>query len=964
VRLADDSRGRVPFAFVGVVLLVSSASFAAAVGTQTTPETNDPTRAAEEATAVARTALERAVSRASRRAARNPVIEPANTTVGRVIDNRTAFDDYLRIRVYLAARDVLGRATTTVGDTRAAVTLPAVTDAESLRRAKRSVRIEALPGERPRIAVTFRNASVVVRQDGRVLERRQYAPTVAVETPVMALHRRTEVFERRLTNSPDKGGLAARVTGRLAALAWTRGLAQYGGAPISNVVATRHLEVVTNGALLDVQRAVFGRSDPAGERAHTFAGERVAGTDMTAGITNAEWTEEVLGQAGGRPVDATVSLAGHRAIQEHRPPLTVGINRTADTAFVKVASGEPSGLDRVVDDIYTAEAGLRARSQVVAHNRTGAIRPGSGNWTLLGVTNTTNTTVTPADASPLQSADGRHRLASFARTVTVTRRTVRTWLRGGRVRQTVSVKRTRHLVRAGVFGRHATSTDAPRRGIRTPHRPGGPLDGRNFAGVRERAIERLLDDRGLSETVRQAVRGPIDRGPVSINVPPPEGIETWLYRDLAVLRERVRDVSVAVDRRSALTGNPTDRLLERFRTRRDSLLRIPESYPGAAAKARVAARVRYLDTIEAVLERRASRTESFRSRLWTELDGHGVSASTLLDRLDTPGSRSNVSVETAATGVRGTPPYLTTSAVTPDHTDAVDGRYYPLVARNRNLFAAPGGDVATEVAKVIVRREPRTVRLLTAGRALRAANHTLSATHRTVRRIDGRSLRERRNRLVDATSDTLDTVRERLRGVAVPNSNGATTVGDRSAVDAGLGEWGSLHERALAAANGSLADAVARRALPDSAGGVRHDRMRLRLRVALVAAVRDTGVEAATVGPVDNATTEIARAAVAGGVEAAADSWTGRAARPSLSGLPLAPLPGWWYATLNVWTATIRGRYARFAVSAPAGSPVPSRNLTYVRRSATVTVDVDDDGTAEKLGRNRPVSFDIDGDGR
>jgi hypothetical protein len=79
------------------------------------------------------------------------------------------------------------------------------------------------------------------------------------------------------------------------------------------------------------------------------------------------------------------------------------------------------------------------------------------------------------------------------------------------------------------------------------------------------------------------------------------------------------------------------------------------------------------------------------------------------------------------------------------------------------------------------------------------------------------------------------------------------------------------------------------------------------------------------------------------------------------SGLPLAPPFIGWYATVNVWWVTVKGEYARFAVTASHGPPsAPGATTRYVREDAEITRDVDGDGTAERLGDNTAISFRAD----
>jgi hypothetical protein len=79
------------------------------------------------------------------------------------------------------------------------------------------------------------------------------------------------------------------------------------------------------------------------------------------------------------------------------------------------------------------------------------------------------------------------------------------------------------------------------------------------------------------------------------------------------------------------------------------------------------------------------------------------------------------------------------------------------------------------------------------------------------------------------------------------------------------------------------------------------------------------------------------------------------------AGLPVAPLPGLWYATVNLWHVQVKGEYARFAVSVPHGTPdIPGGRFQYVRDGSRVRLDVDGDGRPETLGRAGRVGFDVE----
>jgi hypothetical protein len=76
------------------------------------------------------------------------------------------------------------------------------------------------------------------------------------------------------------------------------------------------------------------------------------------------------------------------------------------------------------------------------------------------------------------------------------------------------------------------------------------------------------------------------------------------------------------------------------------------------------------------------------------------------------------------------------------------------------------------------------------------------------------------------------------------------------------------------------------------------------------------------------------------------------------AGLPVAPVPGYWVATLNLWHVTVRGEYGRLIVRSRRGRP-PHGTLSYIRDGRGVRLDVDGDADTEHLGRAERISFDV-----
>jgi hypothetical protein len=314
--------------------------------------------------------------------------------------------------------------------------------------------------------------------------------------------------------------------------------------------------------------------------------------------------------------------------------------------------------------------------------------------------------------------------------------------------------------------------------------------------------------------------------------------------------------------------------------------------------------------------------------------------------------------------VAGGPPYLTLAALDGEQVGAIpDGEdRHPLKARNVNTFAVPYGDLAGAMGSALG-EDSGQADLRSAALALRAANRTLEER-------ENETLAGRRDELQESLAESMADVREALVAELELRRFDLTTAERRIAVRRGLARWNSTHSWALAVANGSAADAIAAEILrqrPPLRRADRRDWVRLRSRLAVETVRRSVD------GPPQSAvnrTGTIARRiasrvaektlgdALENATERASDRWFGAVLGSVPAGLPVAPVPGYWYATINVWKIGVRGEYARFAVRAPRGPP--GESVVYARESGVVELDVDGDGQAERLGRTEPVSFETE----
>ena len=994
-----------PFALIGVLLLLGSTTYAVTLSTQRAPTApdEDVQTAMERAEASAGAAVRDATDAAARDAARNPVLDPAATPAGRVLNDSTAFRDALRLRIYHAVRDRFRAVESRSGDVVARPSLPATPNASALRRAKQRVHIAGVANGTA-LRVTVENISLTAREAGRDEGASAECPvvgtdwetiTMTVGTPVLALHERTERFERRLnTGALDGPGLGRRLTAELYVITWARGYAQYGGAPIQNVLGNHHVEVATNGGIVREQRAVFGRADPDASAGTTRLALRAGRKDLAV-LTDTggpSWAQTALKSRQKERAPPT-SLPGYDR-QGDTPgvndTLSVGVNRTADAALVglttdvagtpaSIADGRTQSLDTVLASAYDVEARLVTATREVEDEAEPAPDAPGPEWNLVGSdteqdTAVRETTVAPQPAVPT----GFHRLDGFDRVVVERHHVTREWRRGNETRTTRASWTDRTAVGVAVVGDHLPS-GVPERPVDPIYETGGPLDGPNLRAVPATATAELVASQGgPDEVAERVVTGALDTRQTTVAGERPVGLGNWVRIDLVRLRDRVANVSVTVRRGTVASAkaNPPARLAQRVRERRSDLLSVPpRRYDGAAGVARTAARAAYLDRVVARLEARAERTEATNEKVGEALADTGAPSRDRLGRF-LQSSRAQPTPERhqltggpgepVAVVPDGSPAVLTVVGVTRERVSTVapGHTYDPMAARTTNVFTVPSGEIADGVVSSLV-GETGQVSVGTAGKRLRQANGTL-------RHADDPELRVHRNSLRRTLSKRVSRAESRAHEVLARQtdlSKGAR----RRVVDRGVARWTTTADRAVALDNGSLATAIADEAVeigategPNAPTAQAVD-SQMRVALSSTAFRRTVAVPAREVTPIARLAEQFVRTkakeAVKRGVtnatELARDEWADDALGSVPAGLPVAPVPGYWYATINVWDVEVRGQYARFTVRARTGGPTdPDAAVAYSRDGAAVRFDTDDDGDRERLGWNDPVDFE------
>ena len=985
MRLADDDRARIPFAIVGVVLILGSTAYVTTVQQRGSPVTTpDAELVNERLDAAIDSEVSGAIRRAGEAAAHEPVVDPADTVVGNLLDESDPFGSYLRLRIYLEVRRSLSAVSVSSGDVTGQASVPPTPDPASVRKAIDRVHVDHAdqPGT---ITVRIENVSLELTRNGAVIHQRERTLTRTVSSPVLLLHERVETYENRLNESPlDGPGLGQRLSAQLYGLAWARGYLQYVGVPIQNVIGTRHVEVTTNRARLATQRSVFGRSDPRGRAAMSRAMVHTGIHDVlsVSQTTGGAWIDDVLDAGPGVP-SPSESIPSP-SVPSFQPPgpeaeLTVGVNVTADTAFASLLdhTTHPS-LNATLGTVYSADVRLQSAVHTVRNDPLPEPNPPADNWTLVDEQIRTETVVSNSSGPVPPLDDEWDRLKLDTRRVETRHEVTWTWV-ADPVNNSTSEETTETwtvISRVGVSvdALHSPTDRVPRRGVDTVYEQGGPFGGSNLADVESAAITRLVDDRGGPDALAtRAHHGRLDESRVRIEGERPDELAPWVYDDLATLREAVRVMNVTVERGAVGVGqaNGAAQLAGQLRERRSALVNAPETYGSIAEKSRFAARGAYVDGVIQKLDARAAqtdrRTDALGGQLAT-LDFDLGDAGELLT-LEPDDEDDTSPLYVGADGpvearVSGSPAYLTVEPITTEHAPVLGSgeRFYPLATRNHNLIAAPYGDVADAVVDAVLGENIDTVDLEVAALTLASANRTLE--HR-----DERELESRRDELQGHVQHSLDGVSVELATV-ISERTSLTVTESRVAVHGALSRWDSVDERALAVTDGRAATVIATEVDGRTNLTVRerdHLTMELRLKLYTLTRSETTRVHDSQVEETATITRTVAshyvESVIEEGanrtVESALDRWRGRHLVRVPAGLPLTPVPGFSYATANVWNVSAHGTYARFTISARTGTPNGPTTVSYHRDGSAVELDVFDDGEPVVLGYARRVSFEV-----
>lgn len=273
ISIASDDRARIPFAIIGVLLLVSSIMIVAVLETRDEPEIDTSTdRAIDRGEAYATSEIRHATVRASDDVVHSP-LTTVDSDLEDVIDEENAFEEQTKLTILAEATASLEGGHQDIGQGQTvSVSLPAVddwTDETDLEGALETIDLETDDGI---MDVTISDVEITVRDENGDIEAEHTRDiTVSVGTTMMELHEHVEEYEEHLNKGmiesiDDREGYGYDLAKRMWPLTW--GKAYYDrllGDPadraFENVTPNEHTEVMANDARFTAQQEVFGTQD-------------------------------------------------------------------------------------------------------------------------------------------------------------------------------------------------------------------------------------------------------------------------------------------------------------------------------------------------------------------------------------------------------------------------------------------------------------------------------------------------------------------------------------------------------------------------------------------------------------------------------------------------------------------------------------------------------------------------------
>ena len=491
-------------------------------------------------------------------------------------------------------------------------------------------------------------------------------------------------------------------------------------------------------------------------------------------------------------------------------------------------------------------------------------------------------------------------------------------------------------------------------------------------------------------------------------------LEQTIVADIASLQREMQDITHTFERRDLIhegdeTG-PVGELIERVNRERLSILDRDVPYENIGQLAVYEARYAYFEQLLDDLRRVENAHAATMGKLDSQLEGVDSSLGDALSflqqgmtaeepdpvPLESPELTPNVTYE-----VSGSPTYLARKTVTSDDVPQVeeDTTFVPLATKNRNYLKLPYNSVIKGIINKVMSvfgngDSDAELTFRAAGEALQAGGLAADAAEADEGYADDQQLRNLTTDFRSAVDDALDEfgaelaseITDELYDDDESTADTETVITDEARET--LDEYGTTAQAAVALGGGNATEPLVTN-ITDSLSGDDHrpeyaENMTAEgwsallgstIRPAIVNATAEQNVtidNTSAVEALDNATRralenvsrDIVRDRLGSYLDqrnfniSRYDDWVGGVRSPVRvpAGLPLLPVPGYWYATVNAWDVRADGEYARFEVTANVGTPGQTSATTYVREDETVTLDIA--GAERTIGDVEPIEFD------
>lgn len=277
ISIASDTRGRVPFALISVVLLSTSVVAVSILNQRPTPERDiSPELVNERTTTAVETLLSDAVSDAIKEAGQEPVTQKSGNEIGAALsgggaDSSEIFERYVRLRIYLKVSQRLEQTTqrrsSPSGDVSGQASLPELSKDRSeiedaIDKVTLTTAAESDDLQKGEYEVTIDGIEQTVTAADREIHQEENSYTVSDETAVFEMHSQVTEYQEMLDSDLERL-LYARQYPLFAGKATYENLR---GEPTSasafpELIENQEQEVFVNEINYKFQQAAFGTTD-------------------------------------------------------------------------------------------------------------------------------------------------------------------------------------------------------------------------------------------------------------------------------------------------------------------------------------------------------------------------------------------------------------------------------------------------------------------------------------------------------------------------------------------------------------------------------------------------------------------------------------------------------------------------------------------------------------------------------